>query len=396
VNAPRCAALALLLVVVATTARSSRADDPRRVHSFVLGPSPGLASSEWLDAADTSVACTTFPRAPTVTLRLRVPGGIGQAPASDADGNLIIAHGEARISKLDAHGRTLWSQRLESEAATAPLPLADGTILVVTHGADALLFSATGHPTFARPLPLEGSKHRTLAIPTQNGGALVASGTDVLELDRTGQVTRQLQAPAAVAGLAQAGSKLIAITENGIVAEARASGGFELVGSLGGAVPEGGAVRDGKLFAVVDNHKLVSFELAEGRASVLASDSNVTLSGPPLSFANGASALIADGGFLAFHAPSGAEILRVSIAETGRAFDPATRALKPALAIGDLAFGLAATRSGADAIFVSADGKAQRLDDSACLDPFRPTPTPKAVVLACRSGQLFWVTDKAP
>jgi outer membrane protein assembly factor BamB len=361
----------------------------------VLGPSPGLASSEWLDAANTNDARIVFPRAPIVSLRLRVPGGIGEAPASDADGNLIVAHGEARISKLDAHGRTLWTERLESEAAAAPVLLADGTILVITHEADALLFSAGGRALFARALPLEGSKHRTLAIPTQNGGALVASGADVLELDRTGLVTRQLQAPAAVTGLVQAGSRLVAICENGVVAEARASGGFELVGNLGGAAPEGGALREGKILAVVDNHKLVDFSLANGRATTLESDSNVSLSGPPVVFANGASALVADGGFLAFHAPSGSETLRVPVAETGRAFDPATRALKPALAIGDLAFGLAATRSGADAIFVSADGKAQRVDDSGCLDPFRPTPTPNAVVLACRSGQLFWVTDQA-
>jgi hypothetical protein len=99
---------------------------------------------------------------------------------------------------------------------------------------------------------------------------------------------------------------------------------------------------------------------------------------------------------LSLHAANGAETLRVSLTEAGRAFDPALRALRPALAIGDLTGAIAATRAGTDALVLQPDGKAQRLDDTSCLDPFRPTPTRFGLVFACRSGQLFGVSDKAP
>ena len=57
---------------------------------------------------------------------------------------------------------------------------------------------------------------------------------------------------------------------------------------------------------------------------------------------------------------------------------------------------IAAVQSGNDALVLRAGGSALRLDDTSCLDPFRPTPTPDGIVFACRSGQLFGVSDKAP
>src|SRR5450755_1934551 len=124
--------------------RVSYARDANRAQSFVVGPSPGLANCEWLDAANTSRARIPFPRAPEVAFRSRVPGGIGQAPASDAAGNLIVVHGEPRVSKLDEQGRTLWSMRLGGEAVSAPVLTSDGSILLLTHDAEALLLAPSG------------------------------------------------------------------------------------------------------------------------------------------------------------------------------------------------------------------------------------------------------------
>jgi hypothetical protein len=57
--------------------------------------------------------------------------------------------------------------------------------------------------------------------------------------------------------------------------------------------------------------------------------------------------------------------------------------------------GVAAVRSASDALLLRADGKALRFDDSACLDPFRPTPVPSGIAFTCRSGQVLVVSDKA-
>jgi len=374
----------------------SRASNANYVHAFVVGKGAGLASSEWLDASNTSRARVRFPRAPAIAFRVRLPGGIGQAPASDALGNLIVLHGEPRVSKLDAQGHTIWTKRLESEASSAPVLTSDGSILLLSHDAEALLFSSSGVLLHKSAVPLDERRHRSLAIPTINGGAWLASGTDIVELDATAQITRQGHAPGNVTALLQWGSNSFAICENGALLRAGETGNFEVVGNLGGAVPEGGAVQNGKLFAIVDAHKLVAFDLVRNVASTLASDPAVALSGPPVLFENQSTAVVADGGFLSLHATAGNETLRVSIAEASRAFDPATRGLRPALAIGDPEGAVAAVRSGSDALLLEPDGKAQRLDGSSCLDPFRPTPTLHGLVFACRSGQLFWVSDKAP
>jgi hypothetical protein len=266
----------------------------------------------------------------------------------------------------------------------------------LTHDAEALLLSPSGKSLGKSILPLGEPRHRTLAIPTSNGGALVASGTSIVELDQAGELTRQSHTLANITGIAQSGSDLLAICEDGAVSVARATGDFEVLGNLGGAAPEGGSIQDGKIFAVVDAHKLVAFDVARGGAITLASDPAVGLNGPPVLFENQSSVVVADGGFLSVHAASGSEILRVSIAEASRAFDPATRALRPALLIGDAGGAVAAARSGSDALILTADGKTLRLENTNCLDPFRPTPTGRAVVFACRSGQLFGVSDRAP
>ena len=245
-------------------------------------------------------------------------------------------------------------------------------------------------------MPFAELRQRTLAIPTANGGALVASGPEIVELAATGEVTRQTRTLANVTALAQAATDLLAICENGALALAHPTGDFEVIGNLGGAAPEGGALQNGKVYAVVDGHKLVAFDLTRASVVVLASDPTVTFTGPPMLFENESSVMIADGGFLSLRAPSGSETLRASIAEASRAFDPALRALRPALAVADAGGAVAAARSDSDALILAPDGKAQRLDNTSCLDPFRPTPTQGGVVFACRSGQLFFVSDKAP
>lgn len=389
-------ALAACCAVAASHSATSSASDANRAHTFVVGESPGLANCEGLDASNTNRSRLRFPRAPKVTFRVRLTGGIGQAPACDAAGNLIVVHGEPRLSKLDAQGRTLWTQRLEHEISSAPVLRSDGSILLVSQDADALLFAPSGKLLHQCALPFGEPHRRTLAIPLTNEGVLVASGTDIIELDSAGAISRQNHSHAPVTGIAQWSSALLAICENGAVALAHSSGDFETIGNLGGAVPEGGAVQDGKVLAVVDGHKLVAFDLVRRSVVTLASDPAITLSGPLVLFENQSSAFVADGGLVSLHAPSGAETLRISITEASRAFDPAARALRPALLIGDSVGAVAAARTGSDALIIEPDGKALRFEDTRCLDPFRPTPTRLGVVFACRSGQLFGVSDKAP
>ncbi|HEX3849852.1 MAG TPA: PQQ-binding-like beta-propeller repeat protein [Polyangiaceae bacterium] len=393
----RALALSLCSVVCATLCgRALSAHDANRVQAVAVGRGAALAACEGLDSSNSNRARQSFPHAPEVRFRTRISGGIGQAPACDQAGNLILTHGEPRLSKLDPLGRSLWSQRLPSEASCTPALLSNGSILVVTRDADALIFQPTGALQYKQALPLSDPRRRTFSIPTASGGALVASGSDLLQLDAFGTVQRQARARGSITAIAESGSDLVAVSENGSVELARATGDFELVGNLGGTAPEGGAVQAGKVLAVVDAHRLVALDLATGQTQILATDPALALSGPPALFENQGSALVADGGFVSLRARDGSETVRVSVAAATQAFDPATRALRAALLIGDRSGGVAAVRSASDALLLQADGTALRFDNSACLDPFRPTPVQGGIAFTCRSGQLLVVSDKAP
>ncbi|MEI9939774.1 MAG: PQQ-binding-like beta-propeller repeat protein [Pseudomonadota bacterium] len=373
----------------------SSARDAQRVQRVVVGRGSALAACEGLDESNGNRARVAFPAAPELVFRTRLTGGIGQAPASDAQGNLVIVHAEPRLSKLDRKGRTLWSERLTTEASSAPVLTSAGTILILTREGDALLYSTVGKLLAKRALPLSDPRRHSLAIPTDNGGALLASGSELLELDERGAVVRQLRASGNLSTIAEANAELVAVSDSGSVQVARATGDLELIGSFGGTVPEGAAVSAGKVLAVVDGHKWCALDLTTGQVVTLASEPSLSLTGPVALLDAPSAALVADGGFVSIRAKDGAESARVALSAAGQGFDPALRGLRPALLVSDQRGAIAAVRSGNDALVLGEGGNAFRLDETSCLDPLRPTPTPNGIVFACRSGQLFGVSDKA-
>ncbi|HET7540767.1 MAG TPA: PQQ-binding-like beta-propeller repeat protein [Polyangiaceae bacterium] len=397
---PRATPLALvacsLALASALASAPSRARDARRVQRVVIGRGSALAGCEGIDASNDNRTRTTFPAAPRLAFRTRLAGGIGQAPASDTHGNLIVVHSEPRLSKLDESGRLLWSERLASEASSAPVLTSAGKILVVTRDGEAQLYSPLGKLLAKRTLSLADPRRRSLAIPTESGGAAVASGSDLVELDERAAPVRQLHANGNLSTIAETDAGLLAISDNGSVQLARATGALELIGSFEGSVPEGAAVAFGQVFAVVDGHRWAALDLATGHVSTLANEPSLTLSGPVALLEAPAAALVAAGGFVSTRARDGSELSRVALNASGQAFDPALRGLRPALVISDQRGTLAATQSGNDALLVPAGGTALRLEETNCLDPFRPTPLPKGIVFACRSGQLFGFSDTAP
>lgn len=386
---------ALIASALACLPGTSAAESARVAHTLVIGEMVTSASGEGLDSGSSGTVHEHFPRAPVVSFRTRLAGGIAEPPASDAAGNLIVAHAEPRVSKLSPEGHELWSQRLEAEPAAPPIITRNGTIAIITQKGDSVALTETGAELATHPLPLSDPRRRARAIPLAHGGLAVASGSEIVELGATGEVLRQGHAKSTVVALVQSGASLLAVADSGGISEARPSGDFELIGRFGGAVTEGAAERNGVLVAIVDGHKLVAFELASHATRVLASDFAVSWSGAPIAFERGGFALVADGGFVSTYAASGAELARVSLLEN-RGFDPTLRSLRPARLVGDSESAIIAVRPASDAFLLAADGHAQRLEDTACLDPFRPTPTAHGLALSCRSGQLFMVSDKAP
>jgi hypothetical protein len=396
VKRPWALPLGLAVCSLASLSAPSRAREAQRVQRVIVGPGSALAACEGLDPSNDNRARATFPTTPALVFRTRLAGGIGQAPASDTQGGLFVVHSEPRLSKLDAKGRLLWSERLTSEASSAPVLTSAGAILVVTRDGEALLYSSAGKLQAKRTLSLSDPRRRSLSIPTASGGAAVASGSELVELDERASTVRELHASGTLTTIAETNAGLLAVSDNGSVQLARATGALELIGSFAGSVPEGAAVAGDKLFAIVDGHRWSMLELTTGHVSILANEPSLALSGPVALLDAPSAALVAAGGFVSTRANDGSELTRVALSASGQSFDSALRGLRPALVITDQRGTIAAAQSGNDALLVRSGGSALRLDETSCLDPFRPTPLPRGIVFACRSGQLFGFSDTAP
>lgn len=370
------------------------ARDVRRVQHIVVGSGSALSACEGIDGSNGNRAHVSFPAEPEVAFRTRLSGGIGQAPLSDRQGNLFIVHSEPRVSKLDTKGRTLWTERLSSEASSTPILTAGGALLIVTREGEALVYSSAGKLQSRQMMPLGDPRRRSLAIPSVSGGAFLASGSEVFQLDERGAILRMLHASSALTTIAELDGALIAVSDNGNVQVAQATGDLEGVGSFGGRVAEAAAVAKGKVFAVVDGHKWCALELNTGKLAILANDPNLTLSGPVALLEPPAAALIASGGFISIRGNDGAELSRSSFTMTGQATDTASP-LRPGFLISDQRGTLAAVQSGSDALVLRAQGNVVRFEETSCLDPFRPTPTISGIVFACRAGQLFGISGRA-
>ncbi len=385
----------LCSLTLCVAASKVQARDTNRVQVLSVGRSAALADSDGLDASNSNQSRTRFPKAPELSWRARLPGGIGQAPVSDEAGNLIIVHTEPRLSKLDGKGRTLWSERLPSEASCAPALLSDGSILIVTREAEALSFSANGAQQARGRVPFSDPRRRTLAIATHSGGALISSGSELVELDARAHIVRQTQLRGNACALLASGSDLIAVSDAGVVERGHPTGDFELVGGFGGNVNDGAALRAGKVLAIVDTHKWLALDLTSGRVTPLALDAASILSGPAALFETRGGALIVDNGFISLRDRDGTETLRVAIGAGGPSFDPTLRGQRAARVISDRAGALAAVQAGNDALMLAPDGSVARFEGTSCLEPLRPTPTLGGVIFSCRSGQLFGVSGRA-
>lgn len=390
------ARLCLLASYFSLSSAPSNARDAQQVQRVMVGRGAGIATCEGIDASNTNQAASDFPAAPQVSFRTRLAGGIGQAPASNAQGDLIVVHSEPRLSQLDAKGRTLWSERLTSEASSAPVLTSAGAILIVTRDGEVSLYTGSGKLQAKRTLPLSDPRRRTLTVPTGNGGALVASGSELLELDERGALVRKLRAAGNLSTVAEADGALIAVSENGSVQVAHATGDLELIGSFGGGVPEAAAIAAGRVFAIVDGHKWSAIDLKTGKLSLLANEQNLPLSGPVALLEAPSAAIVAGGGFISMRANDGTETARVALNASAQGIEPTLRAFRPALLVSDRRGAIAAVQGGSDALVLRPGGSALRLDETSCLDPFRPTPTKAGIVFACRSGQLFGVSGTAP
>ncbi|HEY4156629.1 MAG TPA: PQQ-binding-like beta-propeller repeat protein [Polyangiaceae bacterium] len=382
-----CSAIALCV-----TLGHAAALDPSTAHTFVVGSSPALAACAQVDASSSRRSPSLLPTHPIVSGALRLGRGIRQAPASDSSGNLLIAFDDGRLSEIDQQGHSKWSAAADAEIVSAPIITSNGSRIVVTQNGEVHAFDEHGLTRCRHALPGVDTQRETLAIPTPAGGVLLANNAHLLVLNASCELERDTHTTDRVVSILASARALIAVLADGSVLRAAAIGGFERVAHLGGKF-EGAALRDGELLALADRHTLVSLDLASRTRRTLAVESGLTLRGSPLLLADGGTLLVTDDELLSVRDADGRETARIPLAAGNRTLQ---RPRAPSLIV-DAHGTVLSVQPGQPAISVSSDGKLTPIEAATCGEPFPPVPLGAGrVAIACRSGQLFYLAEKAP
>jgi hypothetical protein len=384
------AALGLVLTALAGAAlgapRSTGSADPGVGWRLPAADASALVVSDRLDARGSNQSKTLLPVAPELRSQARVVPPIVGQPMVSSGGRLLVAHGVDRLSAIDAEGRTAWSVRLGTELASGPLLVAGGHTLLLARDGRLFEVSPAGSVRERGSLPWSAVEGTALGIPTADGGALFATGARLARVGSGG--TRGFHARIAdpIRALFEWRGRSLALGHDGSIWTRGTSGEPEEAGSFGQPVQKAALAGD-RLLALTD-HELCAFDLTTGRKKILWSDPALDLHDLALVGAErvrlvgGKSALIE-------LAADGRELSRLAlpVGEVGSELGSVlTDARGQALVRG----------TGSPLWSVTPQGDVAAAPGTACPDALRPAPIADGrVVLACRSGLLRVVSDRA-
>ncbi|MFO0756218.1 MAG: hypothetical protein U0359_06985 [Byssovorax sp.] len=254
-----------------------------------VGAPRGEAPSERLDGQRTGRTRSRLPFPVVEVWRRHLTGGIEQPPVVDAEGNIWSVLTVPEAIKLGPDGKELWRARLGNAAAVVPPVLtSDGTLLVITSAGIAWGIAPSGAVRFSTPLGVRGRDMDVAPLALGDGGALIAAGGTLLEIDRDGAIrarasldSRPGSMDSRVAGALVAGppddgkgpsfAGTLFTTESGSVFLFRPPLAPRRLGSFGGLPRRGAILADNRtLLAVVDTRRVVGLDLLTGTTQVRA------------------------------------------------------------------------------------------------------------------------------
>jgi hypothetical protein len=391
----RASAAAWFTLVSALSAGAS-ADEFDASLGITLGAGAprALAAASGLDARGSGLSRVELPSRPSPSYRLKLAAPIPFAPAADDKGSLVVTHGGGKLTELDARGRLTWSLRVGPDgAATGPVVGNDGLRWLVTLGGEVAAVSPEGRLRFRKALSGFGSLEGALAVPLSTGGLALASGNRVSILDRDGDTLWISRTDEVARALLEHRAELLAVMADGKVLRRGAEGQFTPLGDLGGRVDAAALVPGAaELVAVVGQRELVVLELGSGKRRVLLSEPTLTLTGALAIGTDGSIRALALGGLLIGMSKQGQEAFRAPLSNGALGFG--TSSPPPLIdSRGTTAVNLADT----GLALVSPAGEIELVAGSACPEPLRPTPIgTRALVLSCRSGLVFALSDRGP
>ncbi len=271
---------ALSLASLTSSAARAQLLDPSMPREVALGAPPGYAPMDRLDPKRSGVSRAQLPQVLNEVWRRHVSGGIGVPPLVDETGAIYVALTTPEIIKLGPDSREQWRVRIGSSAAAAPITfLADGTLVAITRAGQAFGVTHGGALRFVTWLGVSGRDVELAPAPLalSNGGVAIAVGSTLLTLDADGAVRSRgtlddhgpllPASPERASGaLLETTAGVVVTTESGGIYRFRAPAPPRRLGSFGGSVRRGATLEgDRTLLAVVDNRRLVAFDLVTGQ-----------------------------------------------------------------------------------------------------------------------------------
>jgi hypothetical protein len=348
-----------------------------------VGPPPAPHAMPGGDAARSHRPLTTLGPTPHVERRLRVAYGIGRGLVTREDGGFLVLHPSARASRFDAQGKLLYSLKLASEAASAPVLTSNGSCAFVA-GGELQLVDDHGHLRSHTGLGDADFNARSI-LATRDGGVVVASNGWLAKISAFGDTVWRKASPETPLDLLETAAGLWYVTAPGSVYRVDDAGRLSKVGELGATTHAVTTSVDTQtLLARTGNHRLVSFDFGAHRPRAAIEDATLELDGPVLLSRDQLSQAFTADGLLVRYRADGSEAQRVPI-------DPGARkapGLDDAVLLNDGRLVLA--RAGADIALVTPNGEVSTIPNSACPDPLGLFAAgPRALLLACRSGNML-------
>lgn len=262
---------AVALVLAASGGMSSaRAQklDPRRPMVLVVGAPRSPAPAHRVDVRRSGVSRDPLPSG---RLRLGWRRNLGLAIEHPAlvtpDGSIALVTTRGDVVFLDPAKGDERGQVTVGAGAVGPAAVtSDGTVVFVTSAGDAVGVQRTSsRPRFTTRIGGERNS-RAAPLPLADGGVVVATTTDLVVLDAEGGVRSRVTLPEpAAAPLLASGERVYSVSATGTVLAWVPGREPVRVGSFGGAVDGAAAFADGTtLVAVVDGSQVVDVDVARG------------------------------------------------------------------------------------------------------------------------------------
>lgn len=260
--------------------------DPSLSIALAVGPSPGRAPSERLDAHRMGRTRTRLPDKPVEAWRRQL-GPLDLPPLVDKDGAVVALLTTPEVVKLSSDGKEIWRQRIGASPAVVPGTFtSDGTLVLVTSPGHAIGLSPSGRVLFDVPLALRVTDKDSAPVALPDGGVAIGAGRALVVLDRDGGARARTTTTERVAGLfLGVDDEVLFTSEDGTLYGWRAPSLPRRLGSFGGSPRHGAILLDARTaVAVVEQRGLVSVDLSTGARHVWTSSTPATdsLDAPPV------------------------------------------------------------------------------------------------------------------